>query len=127
MREDYPYYEEVDWALRRRPARAFTDAPVLHHGGTAIGTGQPDERPSAFSNYFNYRDRLRSMRRFHPARLPIAYLIALAVTRALGRDDAARIAAALRGLHGLPPPAHVARRIGPEAAALAFAPTAGTP
>ena len=129
MREDYfLYYEEVDWALRRGdlPLAFAPDAPVLHHGGTAIGTGRPDERPSAFSNYFNYRNRMRFMRRFHPARLPLAYLIALAqIARALGRDDAARIAAALRGLHGLPPPAHVARRIGPEAAALAFGPAAG--
>jgi GT2 family glycosyltransferase len=57
--------------------------------------------------------------------LPLAYLINLAqIGKSLLRDDAARIAAALRGLHGLPPPAQVARRIGPEAAALAFGPAA---
>ena len=124
MREDYfLYYEEVDWALRRGdlPLAFAPDAPVLHHGGTAIGTGRPDERPSAFSNYFNYRNRMRFMRRFHPARLPLAYLIDPRADRPVARPRRrARIAAALRGLHGLPPPAHVARRIGPEAAALAF-------
>ena len=128
MREDYfLYYEEVDWALRRGdlPLAFAPDAIVYHHGGTAIGTGRPDERPSAFANYFNYRNRMRFMRRFHPARLPLAYLINLAlIGRSLFCDDPARIAAALRGLHGLPPPPEVARRIGPEAAVLAFGPAA---
>ena len=65
------------------------------------------------------------MRRFHPARLPLAYLINLAqIARSLGRTTGHGSPAALRGLHGLPPPAHVARRIGPEAAALAFGPAA---
>lgn len=124
MREDYfLYYEEVDWALRRGglPLAYAADAPVLHHGGTAIGTGRPDERPSAFSNYFNYRNRMRFMRRFHPARLPVAYLANLArIGRSLLRDDRARTLAALRGLHGLPPPATVAARIDPASAPLAF-------
>ena len=63
-------------AARRPAARLRPRRLVFHHGGTAIGTGRPDERPSAFSNYFNYRNRMRFMRRFHPARLPLAYLIA---------------------------------------------------
>ena len=73
MREDYfLYYEEVDWALRRGdlPLAFAGGAIVYHHGGTSIGTGRLDERPSAFSNYFNYRNRMRFMRRFHPWRLP---------------------------------------------------------
>ncbi len=124
MHEDYfLYYEEVDWALRRGalPLAYAPDAPVWHHGGTAIGTGRPDERPSAFSNYFNYRNRMRFMRRFHPWRLPVAWLVNLArIVRSLPRDDADRTLAALRGLHGLKPPAAVAARVGPEAAPLAF-------
>lgn len=128
MHEDYfLYYEEVDWAIRRGalPLAYAEGAPVWHHGGTAIGTGRPDERPSAFSNYFNYRNRMRFMRRFHPWRLPVAYLANLArIAASLRRDDAARTLAALRGLHGLPPPAAVAERVGPEAAAHAFGPMA---
>lgn len=128
MHEDYfLYYEEVDWAIRRGalPLAYAPDAAVWHHGGTSIGTGRPDERPSAFSNYFNYRNRMRFMRRFHPWRLPVAYLANLArIGRSLLRDDAARTLAALRGLHGLPPPAAVAARVGPEAAPLAFGPMA---
>jgi GT2 family glycosyltransferase len=131
MREDYfLYYEEVDWALRRGdlPLAFAHDAVVYHHGGTAIGTGQLGERPSAFANYFNYRNRMRFMWRFHPWRLPIAYLMSLAaIARSVAQDDAARIAGALRGLHGLPPSPEVARRIGPEAALLAFAPMARSP
>lgn len=128
MHEDYfLYYEEVDWALRRGalPLAYAADAPVWHHGGTSIGTGRPDERPSAFSNYFNYRNRMRFMRRFHPWRLPVAYLANLVrIIGSLPRDDAARTLAALRGLHGLPPPAAVAARVGAEAAPLAFGPMA---
>jgi GT2 family glycosyltransferase len=124
MREDYfLYYEEVDWALRRGdlPLAFAADAVVYHHGGTAIGTAQLGQRPSAFANYFNYRNRMRFMRRFHPWRLPIAYLISLAtIARSGPQDDTTRIVGALRGLHGLPPPSDVARRIGPEAAPLAF-------
>lgn len=128
MHEDYfLYYEEVDWAIRRGalPLAYAGDAPVWHHGGTSIGTGRPDERPSAFSNYFNYRNRMRFMRRFHPWRLPVAYLANLArIGRSLVRDDTARTLAALRGLHGLPPPPAIAARVGPEAATLAFGPMA---
>jgi GT2 family glycosyltransferase len=124
MREDYfLYYEEVDWALRRGnlPLAIAPNAVVYHHGGTAIGTGRLDERPSAFANYFNYRNRMRFMRRFHPARLPLAYALNLArIAKSAPRDDAARTAAAFRGLTGLPPPVAVAARVGPDAATLAF-------
>lgn len=124
MLEDYfLYYEEVDWALRRNglPLALAPDAVVYHHGGTAIGTGRLDARPSAFANYFNYRNRMRFMRRFHPVRLPAAYLLNLArIGKSTLRDDADRTAGAFRGLHGLAPPADIARRVGPEAAACAF-------
>ena len=126
MREDYfLYYEEVDWALRRGdlPLALAQDATIYHHGGTAIGTGRPDERPSAFANYFNYRNRMRYMRRFHPARLPLAYGLNLArIGKSVRRDDAAQLGGALRGLHGLAPPEAVAQRVGSQAAGLAFGP-----
>jgi len=124
MPEDYfLYYEEVDWALRRNglPLALAPDAVVYHHGGSAIGTGRPDVRPSAFANYFNYRNRMRFMRRFYPGRLPAAYLLNLArIGKSTLRDDAARTAGAFRGLHGLAPTAEIAGRVGPEAAVYAF-------
>jgi GT2 family glycosyltransferase len=132
MREDYfLYYEEVDWALRRGdlPLALAPRAVVYHHGGTSIGTGRIGERPSAFANYFNYRNRMRFMRRFHPWRLPVAFAINLAqIARNALRDDPERRAGALRGLLGLAPPAAVAARVGAEAAPLAFgrSPEAGT-
>jgi GT2 family glycosyltransferase len=124
MREDYfLYYEEVDWALRRGdlPLALAEGAVVYHHGGTSIGTGRMGERPSAFSNYFQYRNLMRFMRRFHPWRLPIAFAVNLArITRNAFRDDAERSAGALRGLLGLAPPPAVASRVGAEAAPRAF-------
>ena len=94
MVDDYfLYYEEVDWACRRGelPLVLAPDAIVYHHGGTSIGTGQLNERPSGFANYFNYRNRMRFMRRFHPLRLPVAYALNLArIGKSLtidGRDE----------------------------------------
>ena len=126
MVEDYfLYYEEVDWAFRRGPLplALAPDAIVYHHGGTAIGTAQLDERPTGFANYFNYRNRMRFVRRFHPWRLPTTYLLSLArILKGLPVDDRDRIVGALRGLHGMAPPRFVAERVGPEAAPLAFGP-----
>lgn len=128
MLDDYfLYYEEVDWACRRGdlPLALAPDAIVYHHGGTSIGTGQLDERPSGFANYFNYRNRMRFLRRFHPWRLPVAYALNLArIAKSARRDGRDQIAGALAGLHGLPPPRFVTARIGPEAARQAFAGTA---
>lgn len=118
------YYEEVDWALRRG-AHKLVYAPgavVEHHGGSAIGSpvlGRTQGSP--FSNYFNYRNRMRFMRRFFPGRLPIAYLYsALKIVRLVtqGFHDEAR--AAFRGLHDLSPPGNVRRRLSDEAARVAF-------
>lgn len=124
MLEDYfLYYEEVDWALRRGdlPLALAPGAIVYHHGGTAIGTGRIGQRPSGFANYFNYRNRMRFIRRFCPSRLPLAYLINLArITRYVFQDDFDQLSGALRGLHGMAPPQSVAAQIGPEGAALAF-------
>ena len=101
------------------------DAVVYHHGGTSIGTAQLDARPTGFANYFNYRNRMRFVRRFHPWRLPTTYLLSLArILKALPVDDRDRLVGALRGLHGMPPPRFVAERVGPEAAPLAFGPAA---
>lgn len=126
MPEEYfLYYEEVDWAFRRGnlPLVLASGTIVYHHGGTAIGSGRLNRRPSSFANYFNYRNRMRFLARFRPVALPSAYLMSLArVMRLvlLGAWDEA--AGAARGLHGLAPPAAVRARVAPDSRMLAFGP-----
>lgn len=118
------YYEEVDWASRRG-ALDLVYAPgaiVEHHGGTAIGSPTLGKtQGTSFANYFNYRSRMRYMRRFFPWRLPVVYIYSiLKVVRlvALGFHDEAH--GAFRGLHDLPPPLNVRRRLTDDAARIAF-------
>ncbi|MXO75654.1 glycosyltransferase [Altererythrobacter aerius] len=126
MREDYfIYYEEVDWAFRRGdlPLRQVPNAVVLHHGGTVTGTGSFDRRPSPFSNYFNYRNRIRFLRRFAPRSVPGALAYGMAKAAQLALQGAfAEARAVMTGLLGMAPPAEVRRVITPQAAAIAFAP-----
>ena len=124
MREDYfLYYEEVDWAYRRGDLPLITcpQAVVHHHGGTVIGSGAVDRRPSAFANYFNFRNRMRFVARFAWYMLPVTYAISMAqlIKMALKGGGSAAISG-MRGLHHLPPPKTVADRVAPEVAALAF-------
>ncbi len=118
MPEDYfLYYEEVAWAAARGPLalRPCPEARVHHVGGTAIGSGTLARRPTAFANYFNYRNRMRFVRRTRPATLPLAYAYALAQTgRIVLRDGPGPAWGAFAGLHGLPPPPGVRGRIAPE-------------
>lgn len=121
MPEDYfLYFEEVDWALRRGdlPLVVCPEALVHHQGGTAIGTGSVTRRPSAFANYFNYRSRMRFVRRYRWPALPVAYGYALAKAAQLALrgawDEAGGI---VRALNGLAPPAEVRVRLSPEAGA----------
>ncbi|MEM9138384.1 MAG: glycosyltransferase family 2 protein [Pseudomonadota bacterium] len=107
MAEDYfLYYEEVDWALRRGDL-ALIPCPaaiVRHRAGSAAGSGAVGRQPSAFSNYFNYRNRLRFAARHRPASLPGAYLYSmLKIGHLAANGYRAEAAGALRGLHGLPP------------------------
>lgn len=124
LREDYfIYYEEVDWALRRGglPLRQVPGAVVLHHGGTTTGTGSFDRRPSPFSNYFNYRNRIRFMRRFAPLAVPVALAYGLAKAAQLALLGAfAESWSVASGLLSLPPPAEVRDRLDPAARAHAF-------
>lgn len=118
------YYEEVDWAFRRggMPLRIAPEAVVYHRGGATIGSGSHGRRASAFSNYFNYRNRLRFVRRHLPAaRLAcLAHALAKAAQLALG-GAFAEAGAIVRGVLGLPPPTAVAARItDPAARKLAF-------
>lgn len=125
MQEDYfLYYEEVDWALRRgRYELAIAeDAVIYHHAGTSIGSPVVGRvQGSAFSNYFNYRNRMRLMRQFFPARLPIAYCYSLLkVARLLLQGHRSEADGAFRGLNGMVPPSAVRSRLSPEAYELAF-------
>ena len=118
MAEDYfLYYEEVDWAARRGnlPLLFCTKAEVYHIGGTAIGTGSINRRPSPFANFFNYRNRMRYMWRFHRGRLPVAWALSISRVAKLAAIGAwAEAWAAFAGLHGLPPPVSVSRIIAPS-------------
>jgi len=124
MEEDYfLYYEEVDWAFKRGdlPLRLVPEAQVLHLGGTSIGTGAIGRLPSPFSNYFNYRNRMRFMRRFRPLALPMVLAFGLAkVVQLLVLGAREEAYGAFAGLLGLAPPQKVRARIAPEAHALAF-------
>ena len=125
MTEDYfLYYEEVDWAFRRGdlPLRIVDDVIVYHYGGTSIGSGAVGRRATPFANYFNYRSRIRFLRRHRPLAVPVglAYAAAKAAQLVLkGAGDEAR--ALLAGAFGMGPPAAVRDRIAPgKARRLAF-------
>lgn len=108
------YYEEVDWAFRRNalPLRISPAMVVYHRGGTSIGTGDTVRRASPFANYFNYRNRMRFVRRFIPFVGAIAIGHALAKAAQLLLKGAAEEAqAVLTGALSLPPPRAVRARI----------------
>jgi GT2 family glycosyltransferase len=114
MTEDYfLYYEEADWALRRGklPVKLAENAIVYHHGGTSIGSGSALRRASAFSNYFNMRNRARFMKRHFPGRLLAVRLFvmakALQLLPALAFEEAWGLIA---GVFELAPPAKVRSR-----------------
>jgi hypothetical protein len=122
--EDYfLYYEEVDWALRRGnlPLLYCEDAPVYHHAGSSIGSGNLECVSSDFSIYFLYRARMRFVRRYYPWSLPTAYLYALAKAgQHAFRGQGEQLHALLRAIHGLPPSAAIRDRLSVDAARLAF-------
>lgn len=125
MPENYfLYYEEVDWAQQRGdlPLRLIPGLSVYHIGGTSIGSGSHDRRASAFSEYFNARNRIRFARRHMPTRLPFVVARSLAKAAKLtATGDRAEGMAELRGALGLPPSARIAARIkDPAARAMAF-------
>lgn len=125
MREGYfLYYEEVDWAFRRGtlPLLVCPDAVIYHHAGTAIGSGTTKRRPSAFSNYFNFRNRSWFILNFRPWAFPVAYVYSfLKITKLLSIGAWDEANGAWRGLNNLNPPKSVSDRISAGAHGLAFA------
>lgn len=117
MEESYfLYYEEVEWALRRGnlPLRIAPRAIVRHHGGTAIGSGIAGRRASPFANYFNFRNRIRLLRRHRPWTIPFGLAHAVGKAAQLTMQGARSEAwAALAGALGRPPPPAVRDRIAP--------------
>lgn len=115
MQEDYfLYYEEIDWAFRRGDLPlAYAPGAVIHHiGGSAIGSSTIQRRASAFSNYFNYRSRMKFVGRFYPLSLPSAYIYGmLKVAQLLLLGAGGEAYAAFCGIHQLPPPKKIAQRI----------------
>ncbi|MBG6212060.1 GT2 family glycosyltransferase [Labrenzia sp. EL_126] len=126
MVEDYfLYYEEVDWAQRRGnlPLAWCRDALVFHHGGTTIGSGAVNRRPSPFANYFNFRNRVRFMRQFRPLAVPVTWVTSmLRVVKLTALGARAEAWAAFTGLNGLAPPTKISDRIAPDDRKLAFRP-----
>lgn len=124
MAEEYfLYYEEVDWAARRGnfPIAWSDEAIVYHHGGTVIGSGAVGRTPTAFANYFNFRNRVWYMRRFRPIALPSVYVFsALKVCQYLLRREWQPAMGALRGTLGLPPSPDISQRLGARAQKRAF-------
>lgn len=78
MQEDYfLYFEEIDWAERGRRSTTrqwklgyARDSTVFHKVGASAGTGA-----SKSSTRYLYTSKIRFMKRFFPARLPITLLM----------------------------------------------------
>lgn len=110
MFEDYfLYYEEVDWMTRnngRFRQLIAADAVVYHKEGSSIGSASLDSRPSALSEYYMFRNKLRFTLRYYPARFPVAYLATWGQVLNRARrgylDSAVRIAGILLGLGRCP-------------------------
>ena len=122
MKEDYfLYYEEVDWACRRKDRKVdYADGALIYHrAGTAIGSPTLARIASTFSMYFKYRSRMLVIRRFNPKALPVTYLYAMAKAGQILLKGAWREAWALFvALHGMAPPKEVRTRLSAEALAL---------
>lgn len=126
LTEDYfLYYEEVDWAFQRKdlPLVFSAEAFVYHHNGTSIGSGSVSKRASAFSNFFNYRNRMWFMRRHFPEHYRSAYLYSLAKVIKLALIGAFDEAwAAFCGMNTWSPPKAIRTRVSEDARAIAFGP-----
>jgi GT2 family glycosyltransferase len=124
MPEDYfLYYEEVDWAARRGalPLLYCPGAILYHRAGTAIGSPTLGRPASPFSLYFKHRARLRFMRRYFPASVPLALAYSLAKSAQLLIKGYPLEARTLLGASfGRPPSPQIRARLSDAAAKLAF-------
>lgn len=103
--ECFLYYEEIDWCLRRGDLPIlYSDAiPVHHYSGASIGSAKATAGPSPLSAYYMSRSRLRFVRRWRPAALPIAWLYTVGKAAQMAmRGQRASAVAALRAVAGLP-------------------------
>ncbi len=107
------FFEEIDWQLRRGslPLVLEREAIIYHKAGATIGTGSGRGKSHPFSVYFTYRNLLRFARRWRPSKILFTYAMAWAkIIRHLGLSRP-HVSAAVRGLHGFPPPAVVRQRL----------------
>ncbi|WP_420391615.1 glycosyltransferase family 2 protein [Acuticoccus sp.] len=114
MREHwFLYFEEIDWQLRRGrlPLGVAVDAVVHHRAGASIGSHTVDRHASELSVYFTCRNLMPFVRRWAWWKLPFAY--AMAYYKLVRQWGASRdnVVAALRGLHGLSPPATIRDKV----------------
>lgn len=109
------YFEEIDWQLRRGtlPLAIEPSARVFHRAGASIGSASTSRGASPLSIYFTCRNLPRFVRRWSPWKLPFAYLLAYYKLVRRWGVGGGRIAAAVRGLHGMSPPDGV-RAVLPE-------------
>lgn len=107
------YFEEIDWQLMRGdlPLVLEPTARLYHSAGGSIGSGTVRRGASPLSVYFMSRNLLPFVARWAPLKLPFAYLIAYYKLIRQWRPTRDNVAAALRGLHGLQPPAVVRKRL----------------
>lgn len=81
MREDYfLYYEEVDWALRRKnmPLIFCDHAEVFHVAGASIGSPSLERQASLTSLYHKHRSRMIFLWRWYPKSIPFGLLYGIA-------------------------------------------------
>jgi len=124
MDEDYfLYYEEVDWALRRKnlPLVYCEGAVVYHKAGTAIGSPTLGRPASPFSQYFKHRARLRFVRKWMKSKYPAAITYSIAKAGQLLLKGFHREARALLlGSFDRQPPRQIRNVLDDKAAKIAF-------
>ncbi|GIT93277.1 hypothetical protein JANAI61_37350 [Jannaschia sp. AI_61] len=117
--EDYfLYYEEVDWALRRKdlPLAYCAGGVIYHRAGTSIGSPKPGSPASPFSLYFKHRARMRFVRRYFPGRVLGAFAYTFAKSgQLLMQGHRSEAHALLAGSFNRAPPSKVRATLSKDA------------